>query len=161
MEQIVSDIFDDDMIPESDDELSHTQINLSLPARQISETSSETRSLFNGDFSDDDPTYHPEEQQWSPGSSPIDHNLITLQDLLGSKAFIGFPPVDISPQPGPSHQYKDINNVTGAKIASLILADVLNLVWDEVKTASRWRAVNPGNWKKNLTKNRRAKGYHI
>lgn len=154
MEQIISDIFDDDIIPESDQELS--QMNLPLPAWRISETSSD--SLFSGDFSDNDPTYHPEEQQRSPGSLSNDDNLIALQDLLGSKPSESIPFVTTSPQPGTSHQYKEVNNDSASEIAILILADVLDLVWDQLKTVSRWRSANPDNWKKNVAKKRRAEG---
>ncbi|XP_063365176.1 uncharacterized protein LOC134653713 [Cydia amplana] len=161
MQQIFNDnIFLDDSTPESEQELPRTKIT--LPARRISETTSESESsLFGGDFSDNDPTYHPDEedQQRSPGNhSDDDGGLITLQDLLGPNAKENIESFTISPEPDTIHQYEEINNDTVSDIATLILSDVLELVWAEVKTLSRWRTADPSNWKKNVAKKRRAEG---
>ncbi|XP_061720734.1 uncharacterized protein LOC133527649 [Cydia pomonella] len=153
-------IFLDDRTSESEQELPRTKIT--LPARRISETTSESESsLFGSDFSDNDPTYYPddEDQQRAPGNhGDDDGDLITLQDLLGATANDSIYSFTISPQPGICHQYEDINNDTASEIATLILSNVLELVWAEVKTLSRWRAADPSNWKKNVAKKRRAEG---
>lgn len=114
-------------------------------------------SLFEGDFSDNDPSYYPELPSAPRCDSSDDSDLITLEELEN-------PDLVYQAQKNKREQQrKGIELVFGNKqvshqVAELIMLELVQRCWKVIKPRSRWRLSDPTNWKINIAKKRRAEG---
>ncbi|CAK1588598.1 unnamed protein product [Parnassius mnemosyne] len=113
-------------------------------------------SLYGGDFSDNDPTYHPENQQ-APPSDSDDSELINLEELLN-------PDLVYTAEKNKNIQRRKCihmlfgNKSESRQIAELVMFDIFEHSWKILKPQSRWRQLDPASWKVNVAKKRRAEG---
>ncbi|XP_069356033.1 uncharacterized protein [Maniola hyperantus] len=145
-----------------------TTVEVDISSKQTMENhepteESENESLFDGDFSDQDPSYLPADLHHPTTSESEDSELIQLDELLNPDRCLNkkenikeMRSKAIALLFGKPKQLPKNNE--SQCVAQTITEDIFKLTWKVIQPRSRWSRQDPATWKKNLAKRRRAEG---